>query len=386
MTVAESAITAELVQDRRLRGMAIANAGAWLALAVGGIATTASCIGSWARQRTVSGRPWPPCAPLPSSSTVAMFGAAGAAARFRSDPDGHALTFAVRCSSGWHRERASPSRPSSWRGCLRHCLDSRGHRRARRSRDRADRPGGRAGVGGEPSARHGARSRTLRCDRGGSADPGSGRDRFRPGADAHDGPCRCCGRADHRPCRWDPAGHRDGPTGRAFVPWPGRSDQVGPPLDLVRRPLVVDLDRNTAQPRHGRPDRGSVLWGSRRRGVCSRGDRPGDRPIRAVCAHGLQLSAARPAGAVDVAPRGPAHRGGDCAGGARLHGRGRPGTPDPRGMDRYSRVACRRCPADLQPHLGAERARPHPRPPRHGVVDISSALPIVLGEAVASFV
>ena len=37
MTVAESPINAELVQDRSLRGMAIANAGAWLALAVGGL-------------------------------------------------------------------------------------------------------------------------------------------------------------------------------------------------------------------------------------------------------------------------------------------------------------------------------------------------------------
>jgi O-antigen/teichoic acid export membrane protein len=88
VTVAESPINAELVQDRSLRGMAIANAGAWLALAVGGIATTAilyrvlgpATYGVWATVAALR-------AFALFLDGGLMFGASGAAARFRSDPD-----------------------------------------------------------------------------------------------------------------------------------------------------------------------------------------------------------------------------------------------------------------------------------------------------------
>ncbi len=88
MTVAESQINAELVQDRSLRGMAIANAGAWLALAIGGIATTAvlyrvlgpTTYGVWATVAALR-------AFALFLDGGLMFGAAGAAARHRSDPD-----------------------------------------------------------------------------------------------------------------------------------------------------------------------------------------------------------------------------------------------------------------------------------------------------------
>ncbi len=87
MTVAESPINAELVQDRSLRGMAIANAGAWLALAVGGIATTAilyrvlgpATYGVWATVAALR------AFALFLDGGI-MFGASGAAARFRIRP------------------------------------------------------------------------------------------------------------------------------------------------------------------------------------------------------------------------------------------------------------------------------------------------------------
>ena len=81
-----------------LRGMAIANAGAWLALAVGGIATTAILYRVFG---PATYGVWATVAALRAFALLLdggiMFGASGAAARFRSDPDGHALTFAVRC-------------------------------------------------------------------------------------------------------------------------------------------------------------------------------------------------------------------------------------------------------------------------------------------------
>ena len=164
--------------------------------------------------------------------------------------------------------------------------------------------------------------------------PGGGRDRFRPRADAHDGPCRCCGRVHHRPCSRDPAGPRDGPKDQpSFLGLDGATKSVGRsisfagPLWLIS--IGTQLSLGTDVPIVGRFF-GAVAAGS----VCGSG-RSSRRPlIRAVCANGLQLSAARPARAVDVAPRGPADRSSDCASGARLHGHSRPRTPDPCGSDR----------------------------------------------------